>query len=40
LVGDLQPEKAWVIAPVDRAYEYQKGIGIDNLGFVPDERAD
>ena len=40
LVGDLQPEKAWVIAPVDRAYEYQKGIGIANLGFAPDERAD
>lgn len=34
LVSDLQPEKAWVIAPVDAAYEYQEGIGIDNLGFT------
>ncbi len=31
LVANLQPEKAWIIAPVDEAYEYRKGIGISNL---------
>ena len=37
LVGDLQPENAWVIAPVDEAYEYQRGVRVANLDFDGDE---
>ena len=37
LVGDLQPENAWVIAPVDEAYEYQRGVRVANLDFAGDE---
>ena len=37
LVGDLQPESAWVIAPVDEAYEYQRGVRVANLDFAGDE---
>ena len=34
LVDDLQPESAWVIAPVDEPYEYQRGIEVANLAAV------
>lgn len=37
LVGDLQPENAWVIAPVDEAYEHQRGVRVANLDFAGDE---
>ena len=37
LVGDLQPENAWIIAPVDEAYEHQRGVRVANLDFAGDE---
>jgi len=34
LVGDLQPEQAWVIAPVDEAFEWRKGVWVTNLAAL------
>ncbi len=31
LVGQLKPEQAWVIAPVDEAFEWRKGVWVTNL---------
>jgi predicted AAA+ superfamily ATPase len=31
LVDDLQPERAWIIAPVDQAYPYRQKIDVANL---------
>ncbi len=39
LLDDLRPEKAWIVAPVDEAYGYQKGIGVANLSLDPLDRG-
>ena len=34
LIDDLQPESAWIVAPVDETYEYREGIKVANLTAV------
>ena len=34
LVDDLQPDSAWLVAPVDEPYDYRGGIRVANLAAV------